>query len=64
MYNIIRFYRDSVQRRRFVKRVPTLALAQEHCKNPETSSRTCTNANGKRRTRRCGPWFEGYEEVK
>lgn len=51
-------------RKRFIKYVPTLELAQEHCCNPETSSKTCTSAAGKRRTRRCGPWFDAYTEVR
>jgi len=39
----------------------TLEEAQAHCKDPETSSKTCTKSAGKRRTRVCGPWFDGYE---
>jgi hypothetical protein len=39
----------------------TLEQAQAHCADPETSSRTCTKAAGKRRTERRGPWFDGYE---
>jgi hypothetical protein len=38
----------------------TLEEAQAHCKNPETSSRTCTKAANKRRTAQHGPWFDGY----
>lgn len=60
-YNIVRFFRDSGRRRVVMSRV-TLAVAQLHCSNPETSSSTCTNAKGKRRTREHGPWFDGYEE--
>ena len=60
-YKIVRFYQSGT--RRTVGYVPTLALAQEHCHNPETSSRTCTRAAGKRRTRERGPWFDGYTEV-
>jgi len=39
----------------------TLAEAQAHCDDPETSSSTCTSATGKTRTRRMGAWFDGYE---
>lgn len=60
-YEIIRHFRDS--RRKFtIKTGLTLALAQAHCKDPETSSSTCTGEAGKRRTRRSGPWFDGYSK--
>ena len=62
MYRIIRLFLSG--RKRHVKYVPTLALAQEHCHNPETSSRTCKLACNKRRTRLYGPWFDAHEEVK
>jgi hypothetical protein len=39
----------------------TLEQAQEHCRDPETSSRTATSPEGKKRTQFCGPWFDGYE---
>jgi hypothetical protein len=40
----------------------TLKQAQAHCRDPETSSRTCTTEEGLERTARKGPWFDGYEE--
>ena len=40
----------------------TLEEAQEHCDDPETSSRTCNNSAGKRRTRDHGPWFDCYDQ--
>jgi len=40
----------------------TLEEAQDWCKDPETSSRTCKHPNNVARTERCGPWFDGYEE--
>jgi len=66
MYNVIRFYRDARStphrpRRRTITRGVTLEQAQRHCQDPQTSSSTCTNASGKARTRRLGPWFDGYE---
>lgn len=39
----------------------TLEEAQAHCGDPETSSSSCTNAVGLRRTRERGPWLDGYE---
>lgn len=64
MYKIVRMFadRERAPRRRVVKTGLTLEEAQAHCKNPETSSKTCTSAAGKRRTRQYGPWFDGYEE--
>jgi hypothetical protein len=58
-YKIIRHFETS-GRRLTIKTGLTLELAQEHCNDPETSSSTCTSAEGKRRTRRCGRWFDGY----
>ena len=60
-YKIVRHYRNSY-RTRIIKRRLTLEQAQEHCKDPETSSSTCTSAEGRRRTKRIGPWFDVYTE--
>lgn len=61
-YNIVRFYRDANRRRRIIQERVTLDEAQAHCCDPETSSSTCTSAAGRARTRRLGPWFDGYED--
>ena len=58
-YRIVRFYRRGGSR--IIKRGLTLEEAQAHCRDPETSSATCTSAVGKRRTRQVGEWFDGYE---
>jgi len=47
---------------RTIKTGLTLEQAQEHCQNPETSSRTCTSAKAKAITRKHGPWFDGYNQ--
>jgi len=58
-FKIIRFYFRS-DRTRTIKKGLTLEQAQAHCASHETSSRTCTSAAGRARTRRCGAWFDGY----
>ena len=65
MYKIIRSFLNSWMgegRPQTIKTGLTLEEAQAHCKDPETSSSTCTSDVGKRRTERMGPWFDGYEE--
>ena len=59
-YKIVRFYFKG--RSRTIKRGLTLEQAQAHCNDPETSSRTCTKAAGKRRTQMRGPWFDGFDD--
>lgn len=60
-YRIVRLYRDRTTPSRTIRRGLTLEQAQAHCQDPETSSSTCTSAEGKRRTKRLGPWFDGYD---
>ena len=61
-YKVIRFYRDRSPCRRTLKRGLTRAEAEAHCSDPETSSSTCTTAAGRRRTKRLGAWFDGFDE--
>jgi hypothetical protein len=56
MYKIVRYYHRGGKRT--IARGLTLAQAQRHCRNPETSSRTATSAAARRRTARVGPWFD------
>lgn len=60
-YNIVRCYFKAYPRRRIIRRNLTLEEAQAWCRNPETSSSTCTSSAGRRRTAQLGPWFDGYE---
>lgn len=64
MYKVIRFYFNRPGHRRTIETGLTLAQAQLHCNDPETSSSTCRKPANRRRTRRAGPWFDGYEECK
>lgn len=61
-YKIIRHYFK--RGKRVIKQVLTLEEAQRHCKDPETSSRTCTKAAGRNRTKLYGDWFDSYEEAR
>lgn len=64
MYHIVRHYAEAYPNKRVIKRALTLAEAQAHCSDPETSSRTCKLPHNVRRTRRMGAWFDGYTETR
>lgn len=61
-YKIVRMFMNSGNRT--IATGLTLEAAQAHCSNPETSSKTATSSTAKARTRRSGPWFDGYSEEK
>jgi hypothetical protein len=63
MFQIIRYHQDSDIESIVLKTVGTLEQAQEHCNDPETSSRTCTSRQATTYTEHNGPWFDGYREV-
>lgn len=48
--------------KQFIKGGLTLEEVKEHCSDPETSSKTCTNAEGIRLAEEKGPWFDGFDE--
>lgn len=56
------FFRSN--RKQVVAVFLTEEQAQRWCSDPETSSSTCKGKVGRARTRRSGPWFDGYREVK
>jgi hypothetical protein len=61
-YKIVRnYFSDGRGRRRVVRRGLTEAEAQAHCQDPETSSRTAKGPVARRRTKKYGPWFDGYD---
>jgi hypothetical protein len=61
MYKIMRYFASG--RAPYVVSIGlTLEAAREHCKSPDSSSRTCTSDIGQYRTRQHGRWFDGYEE--
>ena len=61
-YSIVRMYRDKTHLNHIVRNVRTLEEAQEHCRDPETSSSTCTTPVGLELLKLRGPWFDGYQE--
>ncbi len=56
---IVRFYFKG-SRKRTLERGVSLEYAQAHCLDPETSYVTCTKPHNKRRTKKHGPWFDGW----
>ncbi len=54
-YKIVRGYFNSKYPKRTIATGLTLEEAQEHCRDPETSSKTATKAANVRRTRERGP---------
>lgn len=67
MYRVVRCYfnqQPNGSHRRVIKRGLTLEAAQEHCRDPETSSSSARGSVARRRTARMGAWFDGFEEGK
>jgi hypothetical protein len=61
-YRIVRSYQNPNKRSRTVDNGLTLEEARAHCRDPETSSSTCTKPYPKSLTKKHGEWFDGYEE--
>ena len=61
-YKVSRVYFNRPGYHRLIKDRLTLAEAQAHCNDPETSSSTAKGAAARRRTRDLGPWFDCYTE--
>ena len=59
-YEIIRHYQNHSNST--IRRGLTLDEAQEHCRDPESSSSTCAEITGLNRTESMGDWFDGYAE--
>lgn len=65
-YNIIRFYQND-RRPRVMRRGLTLKQAQEHCNDPETSSKSKASLQSPKTQARYDReqlhWFDGYTEA-
>ena len=58
-YNVVRYFRDKGTRQTVAKGL-TLAEARAHCSGLNSSSATAWTTSALRRTKRNGPWFDGY----
>jgi len=58
-YKIVRFFLGGYPKETLQTGL-TLEEAQAHCSDLDTSSRTCTSAEGKKLTADRGEWFDGY----
>lgn len=61
-YKIVRHYQNVGVPRRTIATGLSLEQAQAWCQNDEASSTTCRSPTGRARTRKLGPWFDGYTE--
>ena len=63
-YRVVRMYYDGHPKQTVPGQTNlTEAQAQAYCSDPQTHSKECTTEVGKRRTRKYGAWFCGYEEM-
>jgi hypothetical protein len=61
-YRIVRMYAHPSMSSEWIDTGLTLEEAKEHCKDPETSSKTATAPQLVNLTHLFGDWFDGYEE--
>lgn len=61
-YRIMRKHYRSEIETEIIKTGLTLDEAQEHCNDPETSSKTCKSRMALEYTRMHGDWFDCYTE--
>lgn len=60
-YKIVRMYQRDGKRSRTIARGLSLAEAQDHCRDLETSSKTAIGRGAREHTAKHGSWFDGYE---
>lgn len=68
MYKIVRMFSNFPHERvrntkRTIQTSLTLQEAQDWCKRPDTSSKTCPPALSRKRGKGSEAWFDGYEET-
>ena len=61
LYKVVRFFLKS-EDTKVIKHFLTRKEAQDHCNDPETSSKTCKLEANKKIKRSRGAWFDGFYE--
>jgi hypothetical protein len=61
-YKIVRYFQDPNVSNRTIAHGLSLEQAQIHCKDPESSSKTCQKPHNRARTRKLGEWFDGFKK--
>ncbi len=62
-YKTVRMYQNGDKYdRQTLETGLTFAEAKEYCADPETSSRTATGHEARKRTEQREAWFDGFEE--
>jgi|TARA_X000001382_G_scaffold22661_1_gene13775 hypothetical protein len=64
VYKIVRMYFNDDVKTKTIKRNLSLKEAQEHCRDKETSSSTCTLKKNIEHTEKFGAWFDGFTDQK
>lgn len=59
-YTVYRFFQGSTEKRVVYKSV-SLALAKQHCSDPDSSSGSTMRPELIEVTRQHGPWFDGFQ---
>ena len=58
LYKIVRFYSNGGKRT--IKTGLTLVQCERYCNSSESSWSTCRKYVNRKRTKRIGPWIDGY----
>lgn len=61
LYRIVRKYQNDAYPDEVIEGGITKEAAKKHCRDPESSSRTCTRAAEVALTEKRGPWFDAFE---
>ena len=61
-YRIVRMYQNPALLSEWIDTGLTLEEAEEHCKDPQASSKTAIGPTLTDLTQLFGEWFDGYEE--